>query len=135
MTMVGGLGARTPLHWAAASNNVGRLRELVATPEVNIESRDRMGYTALHVAVQGWNLEAAEVLLGAGANVEAETTQGASALMLAVNNSRGRCELLDLLRRYGADPRHPDRAGHTPASIGHSYGNPALDRVLDTASR
>jgi ankyrin repeat protein len=133
MTMVGGFGARTPLHWAAASNNVARLRELVASHDVNIESRDRMGFTALHVAVQGWNLEAAEILLEAGANVEAETSQGASALLLAVNNSRGRCELLDLLRRFGADPRHPDRAGHTPISVGHSYGNPAMARVLDTA--
>ncbi len=133
--MVGGLGARTPLHWAAASNNVGRLRELVASGDVNLESRDKMGYTALHVAVQGWNVEAAEILLGAAASVEAETSQGASALLLAVHNSRGRCELLDLLRRFGADPQHPDRAGHTPRSVGHSYGNPALDRVLDSASR
>ena len=133
--MVGGLGARTPMHWAAASNNVGRLRELVADPEANLEARDRMGYTALHVAVQGWNLEATELLLDAGSNVEAETTQGASALMLAVNGSRGRCELLDLLRRFGADPQHADRAGHTPASVGHSYGIPALDRVLDTVPR
>ena len=123
------------MHWAAASNNVGRLRELLSASEVHLEARDRMGYTALHVAVQGWNLVASELLLEAGANVEAETTQGASSLLLAVNSSRGRCELLDLLRRHGADPRHPDRAGHTPVSVGHSYGNPALDRVLDAASR
>lgn len=133
--MVGGLGARTPLHWAAASNNVARLRELVSAPETNLEARDRMGFTALHVAVQGWNLEAAEILLSAGANVEAETSQGASSLLLAVHNSRGRCELLDLLCRFGADPQHGDRGGHTPRSLGHSYGNPALDRVLDSAAR
>ena len=123
------------MHWAAASNNVGRLRELVASTETNLEARDRMGFTALHVAVQGWNLDAAEILLSAGANVEAETSQGASSLLLAVHNSRGRCELLDLLCRFGADPKHGDRGGQTPRSVAHGYGNPALDRVLDTATR
>ncbi len=131
--MVRGLGARTPLHWAAASNNVGRLEQLLVD-RADLEARDRMGFTALHVAVGGWNVEATGMLLAAGADVEAETTQGATPLLLAVNNSRGRCDLIDLLVAHGARATHANQLGQTPRSIAHGYSDPAVERALQPAS-
>ena len=104
---------RTPLHYAALANDadaVSRLLTEGASPNVP----DRLGFTALHFAAQEGALAAAEILLAAGAQVDAANSYGNTPLSTAVFNSRGRGELIRLLRRHGADPSHPNNTEQTP---------------------
>ena len=68
-------------------------------------------------------LAAAEILLAAGAQVDAANSYGNTPLATAVFNSRGRGELIQLLRRHGADPQHPNYTGQTPADTARWIGN------------
>jgi len=66
---------------------------------------------------------AAEALLEAGAAVDAADTYGSAPLHAAVFNSRGRGELIALLRQRGADPNHANRSSQTPLGLARLIGN------------
>jgi uncharacterized protein len=88
---------RTLLHYAALANDVDAVTRMLGEgADPNVPDRD--GFTALHFAAQ----------------------QGAVA---AAFNSRGRGELIGLLRRHGADPWHAGNAGQTPAGLARMIGN------------
>ncbi|WP_273944581.1 ankyrin repeat domain-containing protein [Kutzneria chonburiensis] len=77
----------------------------------------------LHFAAQSWQPEIAAVLLTAGAEVEARNRYGNTVLAMAVLESRGRGELIELLRAAGADPHSVNRAGKTPVDIARTIAN------------
>jgi ankyrin repeat protein len=77
----------------------------------------------LHFAAQEGAIAAAEKLLAAGAQVDATNTYGNTPLSTAVFYSRGRGELIRLLRRHGADPWHPNNTEQTPVSTARLIGN------------
>jgi uncharacterized protein len=115
-------GGRTPLHYAALANDTDAVRTLL-TGGTNPNVADRLGFTPLHFAAQEGALAAAGILLAAGAQVDAANSYGNTPLAMAVINSRGRGELIQLLRRHGADPRHPNKSGQTPAGTSRLIGN------------
>lgn len=84
---------------------------------------DKAGFTPLHFAAQNWHLEAAVVLLEGGAEVDARNQWGNTPLWAAVFNSKGRGELIDLLRRSGADPRATNLKGKTPVELARTIAN------------
>jgi ankyrin repeat protein len=113
---------RTPLHYAALANDaaaVSRLLSEGADPNVP----DQLGFTALHFAAQQEAVAAAGALLAAGAEVDAINSYGNTPLSTAVFHSRGRGELIRLLRRHGADPWHPNNTGQTPAGTARMIAN------------
>lgn len=116
------LEGRTPLHYAALANDTDAVRQLL-TEGTNPNAPDRLGFTPLHFAAQEGALAAAEILLAAGAQVDAANRYGNTPLATAVFNSRGRGELIQLLRRHGADPRHPNNTGQTPLSTARLIAN------------
>ena len=71
----------TPLHKAAYENNTVGLLELI-TPE-NINFRDPLGWTALHVAVFLERVDVLRLLIDSGANIFATTRLGHTALHFA----------------------------------------------------
>jgi ankyrin repeat protein len=77
----------------------------------------------LHFTAQEGALAAAEILLAAGAQVDSANTYGNNLLSVAVSNSRGRGELIRLLCRHGADPRHPNDTGQTPVGTARLIAN------------
>jgi ankyrin repeat protein len=105
---------RTPLHYAALANDADAVSKLL-TEGANPNVADRLGFTPLHFAAQEGALAAAGILLAAGAQVDSANSYGNTPLATAVFNSRGRGELIQLLRRHGADPQHPNNTGQTPA--------------------
>jgi uncharacterized protein len=113
---------RTPLHYAALANDADAVSALL-TQGANPNAPDRQGFTALHFAAQEGALAAAEILLAAGAQVDAANSYGNTPLWTAVFNSRGRGELIQLLRRHGADPWHLNNTGHTPVSAARMIAN------------
>jgi ankyrin repeat protein len=115
-------GGRTPLHYAAMTDDADAVRKLL-TEGADPNVPDRLGFTALHLAAQEGAISAAAILLAGGARVDAVNSYGNTPLFTAVFNSRGRGELIRLLRHHGADPRHPNNTGQTPAGLARLIAN------------
>jgi uncharacterized protein len=113
---------RTPLHYAALENNVVRVSELLARG-ADPNANDAEGFTPLHLAAQENALDAAKMLLDNGATVDPANAHGNTPLFVAVFNSRGRGELIGLLRSRGADPLRRNRAGQTPLGLARLIAN------------
>jgi ankyrin repeat protein len=82
-----------------------------------------MGMAPLHLAAQEYAAHAARLLLEAGASVDLVDEHGDSPLFVATFNSRGRGDLIVLLREYGADPDLVNRHGQTPRGLAERIAN------------
>ena len=80
--------------------------------------RPQDGWTPLHEAAERGSKAIAELLLKAGADVNAKEKNGMTPLHLAV--SRDQRELVELLLANKADPNERDKAGHTPLDLAKS---------------
>lgn len=94
--------------------------ELLAQPGVDIDFRNKMGFTALAGAAFKGHTEIMEQLIGAGADVNAISPGGRTALMFAALT--GRTEAAKLLLRRGADPAAKDGAGMSAADVAQGQG-------------
>lgn len=113
---------RSPLHYAALTNEAAEVTRLIARGE-SPDSSDSQGFTPLHLASQEHALAAAATLLNLGATVDPANSFGNTPLFVAVFNSHGRHEMIHLLRSHGADPLHSNAAGQTPVGLARLIGN------------
>lgn len=113
---------RTELHYAALAGDSVQVRELAHAGQ-SVDSQDKQGFTPLHLAAQEYCVDAAESLLALGAQVDLENGFGNTPLFVAVFNSRGRGEMIALLRSHGADPTHANRSGQSPVGLARLIGN------------
>ncbi len=113
---------RLPLHYSAMKDDVADV-ELRLSAGDDPNTGDRLGFTPLHLAVQEGSLAAARLLLDHGAKVDPVDKFGNTPLFVAVFNSRGRGDLIVLLRERGADPFHRDDAGQTPVGLARLIAN------------
>jgi ankyrin repeat protein len=116
------LAGRSPLHYAALNDDAGEVTRLIAEGEAP-DSSDSQGFTPLHLASQEHALAAAAALLNLGATVDPINSFGNTPLFVAVFNSRGRPEMIELLRSRGADPLHQNATGQTPTGLARLIGN------------
>lgn len=112
----------SPMHAAVMADDVLTLMELLARGE-SPDATDRLGFTPLHLAAQQWSVHAAEALLDGGASVDPENEFGNTPLFVAVFNSKGRGELIELLRSRGADALHANMSGQTPVGLARLIAN------------
>lgn len=110
------------MHAAVMADDVSTLKELISRGEYP-DATDRLGFTPLHLAAQQWSVHAAEALLDGGASVDPENEFGNTPLFVAVFNSNGRGELIELLRSHGADSFHVNRSGQTPVGLARLIAN------------
>ncbi|GAC1470940.1 MAG: hypothetical protein PVSMB7_22230 [Chloroflexota bacterium] len=132
MTQVDHLG-RSPLHYAALENDSQAALKLLhggADPKAT----DRHGFTPLHFAPQEWSVDVAKPLLENGAPVDAINVFGNTPLFVAVFNSRGRGEMIELLRSCGANPLHENDAGQSPLDLARLIANYDVARFFDDLS-
>jgi ankyrin repeat protein len=113
---------RLPLHYAAMANDVRALRECLEAGD-DPNQPDDVGFAPLHMAAQHGSLDAARVLLDSGAQVDAPNDFGNTPLFVAVFNSRGRGDLIGLLRERGADPLRANTSGQTPVGLARLIAN------------
>jgi ankyrin repeat protein len=100
---------------------------LARKADVNLAQVD--GTTALHWAVERDDLEMADLLIRAGARVDARTREGVMPLQLAAVN--GSATMLDRLLKAGADPNAPlSTSGDTATMMAARTGKPDAIRVL-----
>ncbi len=97
-------------------DDVSAIGTLLADGE-SPDVQDEQGFTPLHFAAQQFSLSAAVALLSAGATIDVENAFGNTPLFVAVFNSKGRGELIELLRSHGADPLHINTSGQTPVGL------------------
>ena len=113
---------RTPLHYAAADGDTAQARALLAMG-ASPDKSDSAGWTPLHFAAQSHAVEIATMLLEAGASVDPRDNDGNTPLFRAVFASRGRGEMIALLRNRGADPMSVNQAGQSPVGVARLIGN------------
>lgn len=96
--------------------DLAEVQRVLRSRRIGGEARDRRGRTALMAAASSGNVKIAEVLIGAGASVNAAATggpgrelEGATALMVAAD--RGDASMATFLLDHGADPRLAIKSG------------------------
>jgi len=113
---------RTELHYAALEDDAVKARALIAAG-ADLDAADHEGFTPLHFAAQQHAVAVARLLVESGATIDAANKHGNTPLWTAVFNSQGRGELIELLRRAGADPNHVNKAGRTLLALARLIGN------------
>jgi ankyrin repeat protein len=128
LSTVSGYGAsRAALADAAEKMDRSRIRALVKQ-RVDVNAPQIDGMTALHWATYQDDLEIAELLVGAGANVKAANRYGVTPLSLACTNGNG--AMVDMLLKAGADPNAPLPGGETPLMTAARTGALASVKAL-----
>jgi predicted LPLAT superfamily acyltransferase len=120
-----------PMADAAMRGDVAAVRALIAQgADVNAAQGD--GMTALHWAADLGNVELAQVLIAAGANVQATTRLGAFT-PLHIAGENGDAALVKVLLAAGANPRAAsDLGGETPMHFAAQSGSvEAVVAMLD----
>jgi uncharacterized protein len=102
--------------------SVGAAQHLIEIGS-DINAQDRQGFTALHFAAQGFQLDVARLLLAAGASTTVQNIHGNTALWTATFNSRGRGELIIELLARGADPDSLNDSGASPRTLAATIDN------------
>ncbi|CAO3611337.1 unnamed protein product [Mucor fragilis] len=96
--------------WVAAGDGqIDRVRELLESG-IAVDGHDQFGYTAMHAAVSYNQIEMVKLLIEKGANVNIEDFEKDTPLYVAEN-----VEIAQLLLDNGADPKHTNEDGITPA--------------------
>jgi ankyrin repeat protein len=100
---------RCAVHWAATGKQGEALGSLIRCG-CSVQVQDKSGWTALHCAVSAGALACVELLLHAGADVNALNDKGQLPLHLV----KGRRALVDSLLPSTIDCDQPDHVGFTP---------------------
>jgi ankyrin repeat protein len=104
---------------------------LLLKQAVDVDAAQGDGMTALHWAAMRGDVDMAQMLMYAGANMKATTRIGAyTPLFLASQN--GHAAVIEALLRAGADPKGADAAGTTPLMVAAASGHTdAVKALLD----
>ena len=123
----------TVLHHAARwgrSAIVNSLLELMPAENLELNHGDTSGWTPLMSAAAAGHTETVEILLGAGAAVDATSAQGRSALHWAAG--KGRIAVLEVLLEHGGNEMVEcvDKGGWTPLHLALLHGQLEASQVL-----
>lgn len=117
------------------AKEIERMALELINSNIDLEQADNMGFTYLHFAAQIENPVIVKALLENGANANAETWTGTSALQLAVV----RCKNYDLKRSYevikllleaGADPDKKSRDGFSVRDLAMDWDIPEIEDLV-----
>ena len=121
------VGADTPLLEAVKNRDIAAVQALVSQRvDVNIPQAD--GATALHWAAHWDDVEVADLLIDAGARVNAANDYGVVPLLLAATN--GSTAMVARLLSAGADPNAGDENGATPLMFAARTGRIEVAEAL-----
>lgn len=115
---------------AAVEGNVARMTEVLGTHPDLLNSPDRDGWTALHLAAYFGRLEAVRFLLNKGAVVRGVSKNARAATTLHTALSARRTEIATLLLERGADLEATAAEGNTPLHAAAEAGSPEAVELL-----
>jgi uncharacterized protein len=142
--LVSALGSRTfagnttSVLDAVAQKDRAALRSLLKSgADVNAAAGD--GLTAIHQVAMDGDVESAQLLIYAGANLKATTRLGGYTPLLFASKN-GDAAMIETLLKGGADPNLPTTNGTTPLMFASASGNVLavrllLDKGADLAAR
>jgi 7,8-dihydropterin-6-yl-methyl-4-(beta-D-ribofuranosyl)aminobenzene 5'-phosphate synthase len=110
------------IHKAVSQGELGRIGSLLKENPELLEARDENNLTPLLVAAIEGRIEAASLLIKAGADLEAGDNEGSTALHNA--SALGHLEMVKFLIGKGADVGRKDNNGMTPLlfALGRGHG-------------
>lgn len=127
-------GNRSALHLAVDASRLALMDVLLGVSGVDVNARDVVGLTPLHLACAFGDVEAARRLLAAGADVNAADDGGLTPLHSAAFFGRlPVCELL--VEQPGLRAELLDREGRTAVQIAQDSGNFILVGLLKSRTR
>ena len=124
---------RTALHHAVIDKNFEICKILVAH-KADVSVPDHAFFTPLHFAAQEYALEITELLIQNNAIIDAKNEHGNTPLWIAVFNSRGRGEIIQLLLQAGADPHKENNSGVSPLKLAQTIANFDIKRFFEERS-
>jgi ankyrin repeat protein len=120
----------SPLHLAAHYGHPDVVALLLHNnAPVDLRSTNQMANTALHAAIAGRRSDVVEVLVDAGADVNARQHGGWNALHGAAANGDRR--VVELLLSRGADAAAANDTGVTAAAIARDRGHTEIAELLE----
>lgn len=119
-----------PLHMAASLGDTARITAFLKESPELANLRDENGATMLHWAVDGNQKAVVEMLLAAGAQVDARKRNGVTPLHVAV--ALNRSDLAQLLLNKGANVNAKDKLGRTPLLLAKRKSLSAMITLLES---
>ena len=121
---------RTPLFYPARDGEVAIALELLGHG-ANPNAQDKNLETPLHFAARNHRTQIAEVLLQHGAQIDVQDLYGNTALWRAVYESRGRGEMIRILRAHGADKNLQNKSAVSPEKLARTIANYDVMQFFD----
>jgi ankyrin repeat protein len=129
LVLVGSADSDLRLIDAVKNRNIETVRSLLKQ-SVDVNASQGDGATALHWAAYWDDVDTTDLLLGAGARVNAADDHGITPLWLACSNGAS-ANVIDLLMKAGADPNVAHSSGETALMSAARTGNlAAVTRLL-----
>ena len=127
---VNGLNARgdTLLTVAAYAGQTDAVALILKHPKCAVDTKNKMGLTALAAAAFKGHVEIAELLVKAKADVNAQNGSQQTALMFAALT--GRTKMVEYLLKAGADAAVTDKSGNTALSLAKTQGADDVVKLL-----
>lgn len=120
------------IHNPDLKSNLQESSALLEIPNSNnIEVRDKLGRTPLHLAAKAGDWDKVKLLCDYGADIEVQDMDGCTPMFLATQS--GKLSVVTLLLYYGANINVKDMDGRTPLHSAAQEGN--LDMVQFLLSR
>lgn len=114
---------RTILHYVGLRGYLDFARYLVVELGLDVNAKDKNGWTPLHFACQEQQVAMVEYLLGKLAEIDVQDANGNTPLSNAVFNYRGNQALIPLLLKCGANPEMKNFHGVSPQELAYSISN------------
>ena len=125
---IGAAGPVVPLVEAVKKADKAAVRAMLRQQQIDVNLPEADGMAALHWAAYLDDLETADLLIRAGANVKAANRYGVTPLSLACAN--GNAALIEELLKAGADPNTALPEGETALMTVSATGNVAAVKTL-----
>lgn len=116
------------IHAAVEAGDVVKVKEYLASDPPSICQKTKSGDEPLHLAAWQGKKKVVEVLLAAGANINAIGDSGRTPLYYAIEN--GHKSIAELLLKQGADPNIKKDSGLTPLYYAASTGDISLAKKM-----
>jgi ankyrin repeat protein len=127
---------RNALHYVPVdlpeTKHIGKINTLISKG-LDINERDKNGWTPLHFAAQEYAVHAVIELLRLGAKVDLKDSFGNTALFRAVFCSRGKGDIIKLLLDAGSDPDLKNNHGVSPRKLANTIGNFNVKQFFENA--
>lgn len=123
-------GVELTVFSAAMAGRAERIRQLLATDATLVSAHSHDGWTALHLAAFFGQLEPAQVLIEAGANVNARSLNAMRNTPMHAAAAGRKTELVRLLAERGAEVNARQEGGWTPLHAAAQSGDRDLAQLL-----